>query len=53
MQENDGIINYNRSDFFKWLARADSFARGVSIEQAASNKRRQTSLVVPPGERGT
>jgi hypothetical protein len=33
------------------VARANSFARGVSIEQAPSNEHRQTSLAVPPGER--
>lgn len=31
-----------------WVARANSFARGVSNGYAGSNEHRQTSLAVPP-----
>ena len=33
------------------MARANSFARGVSIDQTRSSEHRQTSLAVPPGKR--
>jgi len=35
-----------------WVARANSFARGVSNGQVRSNEHRQMSLAVPPGHEG-